>query len=470
VLLAAEAGPDWMSGFLSILHADLVAVPIPAATPPALARLVVTFAGVRAWIADRADGELAAALSTLPRLLPADLADPTAAPLPRSSSDPHATAVLVFTSGSTTRPRAVALSHGALGANLRSLLTARQADPDEALLSTLPPAHAYELVAGQLAPLAAGARIVYAGVPLPNRIVEAVRTQAITRMVIVPALFEALVRDVIDGLISQNAVEEACRTLAPGELATRLRGLSPAGASRLRTGIRERLGPSLRIVTLGGAASNSAWADVLAIAGIDLDVGYGLTEAGPVVAIGRASQCPAGSVGQPLPGVQVRINADDEVVVRTDAVMQGYSGDPAATAAAFDGPWLRTGDRGRVDEAGFLFITGRIKEAMVTAAGETIYPDEIEPYYASPLFAEYAVVPAKGADGNDQPTLVVVPASPATDEDVIRRAVGALTAAAPPRLRIHGFTCRTLPLPRTAVGKIRRRVLADDLRPDEVTS
>jgi long-chain acyl-CoA synthetase len=470
VLLAADAGPDWMTGFLSISHAGLVAVPIPAATPAALARLVVMFAGVRAWISDRADDDLSAALSNLPRFLPADLATATVPPLTTRPSDPDATAVLVFTSGSTTRPRAVALSHAALRANLRALLAARQAGPDEALLSTLPPSHAYELVAGQLAPLAAGARVVYAGVPLPNRIVEAVRTRAITRMVMVPALFEALVRDVIDGLIAHGAVEEACRTLAPRDLAVELRDRAPEAIARLRTAIRDRVGPSLRTVTIGGAAIDPAWADVLAMAGIDLDVGYGLTEAGPVVAMGRASHCPPGSVGQPLPGVQVRIDADDEVLVRTESAMQGYAGDAAATAAAFDGPWLRTGDRGRVDANGFLFITGRIKEAMVTSAGETIYPDEIEPFYVSPLFAECAVVPAAGADGNDQPTLVVVPATESTDTDTIRRAVAELTAAAPARLRIHGFTCRTLPLPRTSVGKIRRRALADELPPHAVRS
>jgi long-chain acyl-CoA synthetase len=465
VLLAAGAGPDWIKGFLSISHAGLVAVPIPAATPAPLVRLVATFAGVRAWIGDRSSGALSAALLEVSRFVAGDLDDRTVVPLPPGASDPSATAVLVFTSGSTSRPRAVALSHAALRANLRSVMAVREAEPDEALLSTLPPSHAYELVAGQLAPLAAGARIVYAGVPLPNRIVEAIRTQAITRMLLVPALFEALVRDVVDGLITSRVVDVSCRHLPPRDLAARARDLAPTAVAHLRAAVRERIGSSFRNVTLGGAAADPAWADVLSTAGIDLDVGYGLTEAGPVVAMGRASECPPGSVGQPLPGVEVRIGAADEVFVRTEAAMQGYAGDSAATAAAFEGRWLRTGDCGRLDTAGFLFITGRIKEAMVTSAGETIYPDEIEPYYRSPLFAELAVVPAPGADGNDQPTLVVVPAGTAIGEGTISRAVAALRAAAPPRLRVSGFVWRTTPLPRSAVGKIRRRALADELRP-----
>ena len=88
--------------------------------------------------------------------------------------------------------------------------------------------------------------------------------------------------------------------------------------------------------------------------------------------------------------IQIDTPGPHEVLVRTDAVMQGYAGDPAGTAAAFDGAWLRTGDLGHIDTDGSLFITGRIKEAMVTSAGETIYPDEIEPNYRSPLFAELA--------------------------------------------------------------------------------
>jgi long-chain acyl-CoA synthetase len=478
VLLAAGAGPDWMTGFLSISHAGLVAVPIPVATPAPLARLVATFAGVRAWIGDRSSGALSAALPEVPRFVAGDLDDGTVVPMfspglktwPTGESDSSATAVLVFTSGSTSRPRAVALSHAALRANLRSVMAVREAEPDEALLSTLPPSHAYELVAGQLAPLAAGARIVYAGVPLPNRIVEAIRTQAITRMLLVPALFETLARDVVDGLITSRVVDVSCRHLPPRDLAARARALTPTAVARLRAAVRGRIGSSFRNVTLGGAAADPAWADVLSTAGIDLDVGYGLTEAGPVVAMGRASECPPGSVGQPLPGVEVRIGAAGEVLVRTEAAMQGYAGDAPATAAAFEGRWLRTGDRGCLDAAGFLFITGRIKEAMVTSAGETIYPDEIEPYYRSPLFAELAVVPAPDADGNDQPTLVVVPAGTAIDEGTISRAVAALRAAAPPRLRVSGFIWRTTPLPRSAIGKIRRRALADELRPQEVTS
>ena len=470
ILLALPSGIDWMPAFLAIVHAGLAAVPIPADTPGDRARLAGIFTGARAWIGDEADCERALALAPLPRLVVADLENTPGAPMDDGAANATATAVLVFTSGSTARPRAVALSHQNLLANLRGLFAARQAVPNEAVLSTLPPSHAYELVAGQLAPLAAGARVVYAGVPMPNRVIETIRTQRITRLALVPALFEALAREVIDGLVTSGAADPRCRDASVRDLAARVRAMPNDDRARVSYSIRERIGDALHAIVIGGAATNPAWAEVLTGVGIHLDVGYGLTEAGPVVAMGRAGQCPAGSVGRPLDGVLVRIAQDGEVLVKSASIMEGYAADPAATEACFEDGWLRTGDRGRLDAAGFLFITGRIKEAMVTSAGETIYPDEVEPFFASPLFAELAVVPAPGDDGNDWPTLVVVPADPLVDAMAVRRAAAALNAAAPARLRVSGVIVQTEPLPRTAVGKIRRRAIAESITRTGVTS
>ena len=143
--------------------------------------------------------------------------------------------------------------------------------------------------------------------------------------------------------------------------------------------------------------------------------------------------------------------------------MQGYLKDPEGSAAATEEGWLRTGDAGRLDADGYLFVTGRLKEAIVTASGETVYPDEIEPCYDSPLFAEHCVVPARGTDGNDLPTLVVCPADAATSDADLERAFAMLRAAAPPRLRAASIVRSAARLPRTALGKIRRRQLAEHL-------
>jgi len=470
VLLALPSRPDWIVALLSIVHADLVAVPIPDGTPPTLARLAATFTGARAWIGDQERAELGIVLGDLRGLTPAQLDAAPSARRSARSARPETPAVFVFTSGSTSRPRAVSLTHENLRANLRALQAARQAGPNEAFLSTLPPAHAYELVAGQLAPLSVGARIVYASTLLPNRLIDTLGSRHITRAVVVPALVDALAREVLHDMAAAGAVDGAVETKTPLELAAALIGLDPGTRQRVTDAVRRRIGHAFSTVVVGGAAAHPAWCDVLSAVGIALDVGYGLTEAGPVVAVGRAGDCPAGSVGRPLPGVDVRIGTDGEILVRSGGVMREYVADPAATSAAFDGAWLRTGDRGRIDDDGFLYVTGRIKDAMVTASGDTIYPDEIEPCYASPQFAELAVVPAPGPDGNDRPTLVVVPAGRVVDAAAVRRAVASLRAAAPARLRVSGVVCRREPLPRTAIGKVRRRVLAGELRHCEVLS
>lgn len=470
VLLAVDPSPAWLISFLAISHAGLVVVPVPSTTSGTLIRLVAMHAGIRVGIANRANGWIESAVTGLRFLTPAHLsildrsADETSLHSP-TSRDANSVAVLVFTSGSTARPRAVALTHAALRANLRSLEALRSPEPGETVLSTLPPSHAYELVAGQLAPLAVGARIVYAGALLPNRLIDTIRTQAVTRMMLVPSLLDALVHEVVDRLGKAGIAGDDCRGLPARDLADRVRALSPSQRDHLRAAIRAEIGQAFVVATLGGAASDPAWTDVLAAAGVAIDVGYGLTEAGPVVTMGRAGECPPGSVGRALPGVEVRISADSEILVRSGSLMQGYAADAAATAAALSDGWLKTGDRGFLDPGGFLFIQGRIKEAMVTSAGETIYPDEIEQAYQSPLFAEFAVVPLPDDRGNDVPTLVVVPAS--TPGDAIRAEVGRLRAAAPARLRVYGFVVKS-ELPRSAAGKIRRRALAEELHASEV--
>ena len=231
VLLMMDGHPDWIVSFLSIVHADLVAVPIPGRAPVAVAIAAAAAAGVRGCVCDSASRAVASQIPGMCAVLPEDLlASPAAAPLISPTSG--GVAVLLFTSGSSSTPRAVALTHDNLVANLRSLLSDRSANGDEVLLSVLPPSHAYELVAGQLAPLVAGARIVYAGAPLPNRLIDALRTRAITRMLCVPALLELLAREVVIGLADDAAIEPGCCAAHRGRARDRALPTSAVEAGR----------------------------------------------------------------------------------------------------------------------------------------------------------------------------------------------------------------------------------------------
>jgi long-chain acyl-CoA synthetase len=455
VLLFCEPGSAWPVAFFSILAGGLVAVPLPAETPLPTAARVAAFAEARAALVGGRTRGLAVLLGGTLCVDAAELLRPEG-PAPDLPEPRPGLAVLAFTSGSTSQPRAVELTHANLLANLDAMLQVRQAGPGDAFLSMLPPAHLFELMVGQLGPLACGARVVYSRSLMPHRLIAALRDEGISHALSVPALVDALYQEVLDELAEAGVIHPAVRGQAPEDTAAFLRQATEADLAPLRAGFRGRIGGTFHTLFVGGAALDPAWAVIAPAFGIGLEVGYGLTEAGPVVSSGQAGACPPGSVGRPLPGVAVRLGEGGEILVCGPNVMRGYFKDPDATAAALPDGWLRTGDRGRLDADGFLFITGRLKEAMVTAAGETIYPEEVEPYYASPRFAEWCVAALPGPQGNDLPTLFVVPAAPTLTEGDLRQVFDDLRAAAPARFRLSGVERVAGPLPRTATGKVRR--------------
>jgi long-chain acyl-CoA synthetase len=457
VLLALESQPEWGAAFFSILEAGLVAVPLPASTPPEALLAAAGHVGARAILSGTATQTIAAGLEDAVSLSTTELF--AAEPIRADAALGSELAVLAFTSGSTSRPRVVELTHANLLADLDSLLRVRSANPGDAFLSMLPPAHLFELVAGLLGPLASGARVVYPGTLLPSRIVEAMREEEITHAMAVPALVDALFEETLEELADSGVISAGAREHTPSAAAARIEELDALELQGRRAGLRERIGRSFRYLVVGGAALEPLWARMLTPLGIPVECGYGLTEAGPIVSVGYASECPVGSVGRPLPGIDVRVDEQGEILVRGGNVMRGYFGDPTTTARTLVDGWLRTGDTGRLSADGFLFVTGRIKEAMVTAAGETIYPDEIEPCYENALFEELCVAPMPGPDGNDRPTLFVV--SNTEDDGELENLFIELRASAPPRCRVERMIRVPGPLPRTVSGKVRRRHLAE---------
>ena len=455
VLLVAKPGPDWAAAFFAIQTAGAVAVPLPVEVERSVASKVAMYTGAKIAIVEPGYGKLTRWFRRLEMLTPDRLFEgETCIEAERAPDD---LALLAFTSGSTGRPRIVQISHDNLLTNLRALAEIREAGPEDAMLATVTPAHLFGLTAGLLGPLACGARVVFPGPPLPNRLLACLREDDITYALTVPALVHALVAQALEELCDTGAVETAGCARNPEQLAAAL-----VSDEDLRRGIRGRIGSQLHTLIVGGAALNPAWAGVLGQLGIRLEVGYGLTETSPIVTTGFAGECPPGSVGGALPGVEVRVDCDGEILVRGPNVMRGYFKNPGASAAVLQDGWLRTGDRGRLDDDGFLFVTGRIKEAMVTASGETIYPDDLEPHYLHPLFAELCVAPVSASDGNDVPVLFVVPESPDILDDRLRDAFADLRAAVPVRLRVSRMVRLEHPLPRTLSGKIRRRLVAQE--------
>jgi long-chain acyl-CoA synthetase len=465
VLLLAEPSPQWVAALFALLHARCIAVPVILETPVAALEAIAGHAGVSAVICSQRSRAmlqqsarlLAARPVAIETLFEPELVEVSAVAAP----DPEL-ALLAFTSGSTRMPLAVQLTHANLLADLAALRQVRRAGPEHGFLSMLPPAHLFELMGGILGPLSCGARIVFPGSRLPNRLVDCLREEHITHACCVPALLHCLYDEVMDELIERKLVDPARRGQTVEETARRFESEADEPTrDRIVNDVRARIGATLHTLVLGGAALDPAWDRLLRVLGIQLEVGYGLTEASPIVSLGLASTCPPGSVGHPLPGVDVCIDASGEIRVRGPTVTTGYFRNPEATLEALDHEgWLRTGDHGTLDAAGFLFIRGRLKEAIVTAAGETIYPEEAEGYYASPLFAESCVAGVPGPLGNDVPVLFVVPAEPAHLDADLEAEFRRLRGLAPARLRAERVVRLDAPLPRTALGKPRRRAIA----------
>ncbi|MBM7059880.1 long-chain fatty acid--CoA ligase [Pseudomonas sp. UL073] len=307
---------------------------------------------------------------------------------------PAALANLVFTSGTTGEPKAAMLSHG----NLLAFISEYRVAPGRyTSLSFLPLAHVGERVIGHYQRLWAGAQAAY--VPELSDIPRALAEVQPDYFGSVPRLFEKLHAAVLAqraGLPpgKQRLLDWALRT---GLQRARGQGNPLSGwlarrlvLDKLRTKL---FGRRIRTLVGGGAPLDAALVEFYAALGLPLYEGWGLSESTAFLTSNEAGIAKAGSVGKALPGTELRIAADGEVLARGPLVFQGYFGQPEKTAETFseDG-WLRTGDLGRLDADGYLWLTGRKKELIITAGGKNIAPTAIEAQLKQQPLVEQALV------------------------------------------------------------------------------
>lgn len=314
---------------------------------------------------------------------------------------PDRLATIIYTSGSTGMPKGVELTHGALLAQVTAALERFPLDPStDRALSCLPLAHVFERMV-VYAYLAAGIPVWFADdVRQAGLLMREARP---TIMTMVPRLVEKLYDRIAQGVDASWAGRRALgrwamRQADAADPDTAARGVGLRLSDNLVfPRVRAALGGCLRQVIVGGAALDVRFERFLRNIGVPLSLGYGLTEAGPVVACNADGARRSGTCGRPFPGVAVRIAEDGEIQARGPGLMRGYHRDPAASAAAFtaDG-WLRTGDLGRLDADGYLVVTGRIKELCKTANGKYVSPVPIEQALEHDPVIDHACVVADG--------------------------------------------------------------------------
>jgi long-chain acyl-CoA synthetase len=416
--------------------------------------------------------------------------------VPSESRDelPQGSAVILYTSGTTADPKGVVLSHANLDAERLAAFAVVDVTEHDAVLGVLPLFHALAQMANLLLPLSVGARVVFLETVNSSTLLEALQTQGITIFACVPQFFY---------LIHQRVTAEVARGGSVARVVFRaLLGTNGWLRDTLRWNpghrwfgrVHRQLGPQMRLLITGGSKFDPAISRDLHALGFTLLNAYGLTETSGGAAMMRPGDGYTTSVGHPFPGVEIKIDLgcrfpavdealaadpegnrhprsilspDGEILIRGPIVMREYFRRPDATSEALDADgWLHTGDLGRLDADGRLYITGRLKEIIVLSSGKNLYPEEIEAHYRqSTVIKELCVL---GHARPDEPAAerlhaVIVPDEDALRArgvvnigDLIRFEVETASASLPAHKRVLSYDISLEPLPRTTTGKLRR--------------
>ncbi len=404
-----------------------------------------------------------------------------AAAAPPVSIKSDSVASLIFTSGTTGQPKGVMLTHKNLTSMVAKLSGTFSLYKHDVLLSVLPLHHTFEFSAGFLMPLVHGASITYLEEIDADNLSDALEEAGITGMVGVPALWQLLERKIYKNVSDVTdkswgiLLERAFDTLIDGNRS--LRDKLGGGLGKVAFyPVHKKLGGRMRLLISGGSALPPETMKTFRGLGFNLYEGYGMTEAAPVLTVTRpGDKLIPGSVGRALNGVDVRIDLPDangigEVVAKGPNVMLGYFENPDATAATIKDGWLHTGDLGRLDDDGNLFIVGRKKEMILGPSGENVYPDELEELYGdSPWVKELSVVGLPAGDGAETVAALIVPdyEHGAKDRDAvrdeIREHVKKVSKQLPLYKRLKVFHLWDRDLPRNSSRKVPRRDIIKEL-------
>lgn len=343
--------------------------------------------------------------------------------------NPNDVATIIFTSGTTGKSKGVMLTQNNLATNVESV--SYTAEPGTVLLSVLPIHHAYCLVMDWLKGFSLGSTIC-----INDSLLHMVKNMGVFKpdvMLMVPLMIETIYKRLAaaDAAIPKNLIADNV------------------------------FGGNLKTIFTGGAHLDPYYIDKFAEYGVNIYEGYGMSECSPVISSNTPGDCKAGSIGRPLPNAEISFE-DGEILVRGSSVMQGYYKMPEETAETLKDGWLHTGDKGYLDEDGFLFINGRVKNLIILSNGENISPEEIENKLALDALVGEVIVTGEnnGLTARIYPEQEVV-AAKGMDEEAVQTALQAFldeyNKTQPTYRQITGLVVRKNPFIRSSTKKIKRQ-------------
>ncbi|HEX6280418.1 MAG TPA: AMP-binding protein, partial [Pyrinomonadaceae bacterium] len=411
---------------------------------------------------------------------------PANAPLPTAAGEDIA--LLIYTSGTTGTPKGVPLTHGNIVAELDGINRVLKLTDKEKILSLLPLFHAYLQIVNLWVATTYGCEVGYLKEMTPAELGNAMKEFKPTILTTVPRLWYLFHKKIFDAV---EAKPTAVQALFKGMLAANgiLRdSVSVNLGPRLFGQVHESFGGRLRIAISAGSRFDEDVAKDFHKLGFTILQGYGLTETSGAATATYEDDNKIGSVGKPMFNAEIKIADPDqhgvgEVLIRGEMVFGGYYNNPDATSDAFteDG-WFRSGDLGRMDPDGHLYIVGRAKDVIVLPSGKNVHPEDLEVHYLkAPEVEELAVLgvadTSVGKAGAEKLVAVVVPnfeflktAKLPNSKEAVRYALDNLGRELPEYQRVRDYLVRTEPLPRTATRKIKRFELKKQVESGDISS